>query len=65
MIAIYNFLEADSSESIIIHDVYKTKDDSETIIKAMYGKWDSKSHITVLEPDIWKRRANLQGHNLQ
>ena len=52
-------------KSIVIHDVYKTETNSKTILNVLYGKWDSNSNLSVIEPDIWKRRSDLHGHNLR
>ena len=59
------FLENDNYESITVQDVYKTEINSNNILKAMYGEWNSESKFSIIEQDIWKRRADLQGHNLR
>ena len=61
-----NFIpDNDEAKSIAIHDIYKTETNSKRILKVPYGKWDSNSNLSVIEPDMWKRRSDLQGHNLR
>ena len=48
-----------------IQEHYKIDEQAENIISLNYGQWDSWRGITIVEPNIWKRRSDLQGYNFR
>ena len=48
-----------------IREHYKIDEQAENIISLNYGQWDSWRGITIVEPNIWKRRSDLQGYNFR
>ena len=51
---------------ISIQDVYKIDERGENITTAFYGHFDTANGILNLtEPNLWKRRGNLQLHTIK
>ena len=50
--------------SIEIFDVYKIDIDTTTIVKK-FGTWTYLNGINIVNPDMWSRRASLEGHNFK
>ena len=48
-----------------IHDVYKIKESAGKAEIVEYGNWDIDNGISVKETNIWKRRSNLNGHQIK
>jgi hypothetical protein len=38
---------------------------SEEILTVKYGTWNSFTGIDVFEANVWVRRSNFKGHNIQ
>ena len=51
---------------IFIQDVYKIDEQGENIATAFYGYFDPANGILNLtEPNLWKRRGNLQQYTIK
>ena len=37
----------------------------ENVMDVMYGEWEDDVGVTVFQNNIWRRRTNLQGHELR
>ena len=51
--------------SYTIYDIYKIDENSEAVKIVKYAEWDVSNGFTIKEPNIWKRRSNLNGHHLR
>ena len=51
---------------ISIEDVYKIDERGENIATAFYGDFDpAKGILNLTEPNLWKRRGNLQQYTIK
>ena len=48
-----------------IHDVYKIDGLDSNVMSAKYGEWKSDVGLSVLQSNIWRRRANFKGHPIR
>ena len=51
--------------SYTIYDIYKIDENSEVVKTVKYAGWDALNGFSIKEPNIWKRRSNLNGHHLR
>ena len=49
-------------DKFLIFDEYKINENSNQILSAKYGEWNPVDGLSMYEENIWKRRANLKGH---
>jgi hypothetical protein len=49
----------------LIYDIYKIDETSDIVETVMFAEWDAMSGLSVVEENIWKRRADLKGHHLR
>ena len=50
---------------IKITDIYKLDEILEETMRVEYGHWNFIDGLIIYEPNIWKRRSNLQGHHFR
>ena len=61
----YNHILENGTSSMNVREYYKIDEQSQNIITLNYGQWDSLKGITVAQPNIWKRRSDLQEYTFR
>ena len=60
------YVSVNGERKISIQDVYKIDERGENIATAFYGHFDPANGILNLtEPNLWKRRGNLQQYTIK
>ena len=66
MIYFLLYVSENGERIISIQDVYKIDERGENITTAFYGHFDPANGILNLtEPNLWKRRGNLQQYTIK
>ena len=48
-----------------IHDIYKIDELSDDVMNVKYGEWNKDTGLVVNHTNIWKRRSNFLGYNIE